>query len=86
MVKAVRLPRKSRKGRDDTVSQAEAQRMFFKWFGEEKLVDVKDEGSTTIESLEYPEFVNILPAVSTPLHCQIVYWSGSSGNTSHLKV
>ena len=34
--------------------------------GEEKLVDDQDDGSTTIEPLEYPEPMNILPAVSAP--------------------
>ncbi|KAL9629648.1 MAG: hypothetical protein Q9164_006789 [Protoblastenia rupestris] len=34
--------------------------------GEEKLVDGQDDGSTTIEPLEYPELISILPTVSTP--------------------
>lgn len=37
-----------------------------KWSGEEKLVDGKDDRSMTIEPLEYPELINILPTVSTP--------------------
>ena len=37
-----------------------------KWSGEEKLADGQDGRSTKIEHLEYPELMNILPAVSTP--------------------
>ncbi|KAL8663077.1 MAG: hypothetical protein Q9168_008154 [Polycauliona sp. 1 TL-2023] len=37
-----------------------------KWSGEEKLVEGKDDRSMTSELLEYPELMNILPAVSTP--------------------
>lgn len=54
-----------------------------KWSGEEKLVDGKDDRSMTIEPLEYPELINILPTVSTPvLYSQRAYWSRLSGNTS----
>ena len=48
-----------------------------KWSREEKLMDDKDNRSITIEPLEYPELISILPAVLTsrpPLSESILEW------------